>query len=101
MNLEDELRAALRRQEPPADFASRVISAAARTPAKPSPRAWTRWVAGMAAGIALTAGVAGYQRYEGERAKSQVMLALRITAAKLSKAQKKVLMLNAIHRSNS
>jgi hypothetical protein len=101
MNLEDELRAALRPREPSPDFAGRVIAAAERPRAKPASRAWTRWVAAMAAGIVMTAGTAGYRQYQGERAKSQVLLALRITAAKLSKAQKKVFMLNAVHRNNS
>ena len=101
MNLEEELRAALRPREPSPDFAGRVIAAAAHQSVRPARRAWTRWVAAIAAGVVLTAGAAGYRQYEGERAKSQVLLALRITAAKLGKAQKKVLMLNAMHRSNS
>jgi hypothetical protein len=47
----------------------------------------------------LTAGALEYRHYQGERAKSQVLLAVRIAAHKLNKAQKKVQMLT--HRSNS
>jgi hypothetical protein len=54
----------------------------------------------MAACLMLAVGAAGgYRYYEGQRAKAQVMLAMRIAAGKLNKAHKKVQMLN--HRSNS
>jgi len=40
-----------------------------------------------------------YRHYRGERAKAQVLLAVRIAGSKLNKAQRKVHML--AHRSNS
>jgi hypothetical protein len=108
MNFEDEIRAALRRQEPPAGFAERVLArtgAAGETPrATPIRRSvrppWIRWAAAMAACAVLSAGAWGYRYYQGERAKAQVILALRITANKLNKAQQRVRMLNG-HRNNS
>jgi hypothetical protein len=99
MNLEDELRAALRRTEPPAGFTERVLGRVAATPVRPAAKPWTKWVAALAASVILAAGAFEYRQYQGERAKSQVLLAVRIAAAKLNKAQKKVQMLN--HRSNS
>lgn len=94
MNLEDELRAALRRTEPPADFTARVLAA------RPAVKQWPRWVAALAASILLAVGTFEYRQYQGERAKSQVMLAVRIAASKLNKAQKRIQMMH-VHRSNS
>lgn len=101
-SLDDELRSALRRREPSPDFTERVLARVAAAPVRRAPRAsqpWVRWVAAMAATLMLAAGGLGYRHYEGERAKSQVLLAVRIAGSKLSKAQKKVQMLT--HRSNS
>jgi hypothetical protein len=53
----------------------------------------------MAAALLLTAGGLEYRNYQGERAKSQVLLAMRIAGGKLNKAQRKVQM--ATHRGNS
>jgi hypothetical protein len=53
----------------------------------------------MAAALLLAAGSLEYRHYRGERAKDQVLLAVRIAGSKLNKAQKKVHML--AHRSNS
>jgi hypothetical protein len=100
MNLEDEIRAALRRREPSPDFTARVLARVSAAPARPR-RPWVRWVAAMAASVLLAAGAAEYRHYRGEQAKSQVMLAVKIAAAKLNKVHKKVQMLNAVHRSNS
>ena len=104
MNLDDELRSALQRQEPPPDFAERVMARVAAAPARQAPRLWfrlpaTRWAMAMAATVLLAVGCLEYRRYEGERAKSQVLLAVRIAASKLNKAQRKVQMIS--HRSNS
>lgn len=88
MNLETELKAALRRQNPGPGFANRVAAAAA--PRKRTPIAV--WAAAMAA--MLVAGVAlhnEYQQRRAERATEQVMLALRITSEKLNVARAKVL----------
>jgi hypothetical protein len=104
MNLEDELRSALRRREPSPDFTARVLARVAAGSVSPAPRPGfsrpvTRFVAAMAAALLLAVGSLGYREYQGQRAKSQVLLALRITASKLNKAQKKVQMIT--HRSNS
>ena len=85
---EDDLRAALRREEPPADFASRVI---ART--RPAPRR-SAWVAAIAAYLLAGLGSFEYQQYEGRKAKRELLLALQITGSKLNVAQQKVLELN-------
>lgn len=103
MNLDDELRAALQRRDPSPDFTNRVLARVAAESARPASRTgsqkWTRWVAAMAASLLLAAGTLEVRHYRGERAKAQVLLALRITATKLNKAQKKVQMIS--HRSNS
>ena len=103
--LEDELRAALGRQEPSPDFTARVLARVSSAPARAgggyAARPWFRWVAALAASVLVAAGLAGYQRYQGERARSEVLLAVHIAGSKLNKAQKKVQMLHAAHRSNS
>ena len=81
MNLDEELKLALRRKEPPPGFRERVLAATKR------PRqTWHRPLA-AAALLALVIGgtTARYieQRREGERAKEQVLQALRITSQKL------------------
>lgn len=98
-SLDDELRSALRREEPSPDFADRVLARVAATPARRVSRPWVRWVAPLAAALVLAAGGLEYRQYQGERAKTQVLLALRIAGSKLNKAQKKVQM--STHRSNS
>ena len=108
--LENRLREALRREEPPEGFADRVLAAVAgrdvpldRKRAAPF-RAWfgaprLRWAAAFAGVVLVIAGGAEYrkqrlERLEGERAKEQVMLALRITGSKLRMIQAKVQELN-------
>ena len=101
MNFEDEIRAALQRREPSPDCTARVLARVSAAPARRGRRPWVRWVAAMAASVLLAAGAAEYRHYQGERAKSQVLLAVKIAAAKLNKVHKKVQMLNVVHRSNS
>jgi hypothetical protein len=102
--LEDELRSALRRQEPPAGFLERVM---ARLAAQPARRAgWAEavrsffrlprlgWVAvGIAACFLLVIGVLQYRRErhaQGEVAKEQLKQALHIASSKLNLARKRV-----------
>jgi uncharacterized protein HemX len=99
MNLEDELRSALRRQEPSPDFTERVLARVAAAPVRRASRPWVRWVAAIAAALLLAAGGFEYRQYQGERAKGQVLLAVRIAGGKLNKAHRKVQMLT--HRSIS
>jgi hypothetical protein len=97
--LEDELRNAMRQEEPPAGFAERVLARA--TEKKQS--AWIsifssrglRWA--VAGAMCLALAVAGIEhkraheeRARGEAAKEQLMLALRITGSKLQFVQTKV-----------
>lgn len=105
--LEDELKNALRRKEPPPDFAERLL---ARIPVSPSakPGGWQgllslfrppkrRWVtAGVIACLFVSIGIVQYRKYqevkvEGEVAKMQVMLALHIASTKLNLVQKAVI----------
>ncbi len=96
--LEDELRNALRREQPPAGFAERVLARAAQ----PRRTFWDflrlpafRWA--MAGALCLIFVIAGleYQqqrqeRLRGEAAKAQLMQALRITGSKLQFANRRV-----------
>jgi hypothetical protein len=78
---EDQLRQALRRREPPDGFARRVAgkAAASRRPAA------AKWLgAAIAASLLLLVGGMQYQRYRGERAKEQLMMAVEITAEKIT-----------------
>jgi len=97
--LEDELRNAMRREEPPEGFAERLL-------ARASARKQSLW-AGIFAARGLRWALAGAmclvlvvssieyrrakeERARGEAAKEQLMLALRITANKLQFAQERV-----------
>ena len=105
MNLEDELKSALRRQEPSPGFVERVVSSRAGAQARAVPdlersRGWLGccfprrtlyWAtACVLSCVLLAAAGAGYRRQrQGELAKQQVVLALRIASAKLSSVQRK------------
>jgi hypothetical protein len=84
--LEQELKNTLARQDPPPDFARRVIGAVGRRP--PSP-VWrhSRWLAAAAAVVIITGGAAAYREHQGLVAKEQVMLAFRIAAVKVNHIQ--------------
>jgi hypothetical protein len=117
--LEDELRNALKRREPPPGFSGRVMARVeqlaedrVRTAAKPAPRRapWvpSSWfgrqvsvsfgaVAALAAVVLLTIGVAVWQQHrivqerrEGEAARAQLIEALRLTSSKLNHVRTKV-----------
>ncbi|MGH9769305.1 MAG: anti-sigma factor [Blastocatellia bacterium] len=114
---DDELKQALCREEPSPDFTDRVMARIAELQKQEKPREKTDWLrklaeffqpprmkwamAGAMAVVLLIVGF-GVQRSrenerqrlaeiaEGERAKEQVLLAMRIASAKLNVAQKKV-----------
>ena len=112
MNYSDqELKGALRRCEPSGGFTERVLTRiAAEEAAQSAPQreSWlrfftqslVRWASVAALGSALIAGGIHYrnvqrERAEGEAAKQQLMLALRIAGSKLQLAKAKV---NEINR---
>jgi hypothetical protein len=85
--LEEELKRALERKMPSADFASRVKAAAA------APRrrrfAAPPWMAAAAVVLLMAGGSLEYREYRGRLAKERVLLALRITAGKLNYIQQR------------
>lgn len=103
--LEDDLKAALRREEPPADFADRVLARLNRPP-EPSwrerlsvlmrpPR--VQWVA-LSVIVSVLIPFAGVQYHkerqylaEGERAKQQLLFAVHVAGSRLHQAQRKVM----------
>jgi hypothetical protein len=117
-DLEKELKQALRREDAAHDFSERVMasvaaaSGAKRKPAQAENRWWWRlleffrpaqvkWALAGAALFFIALAAFGVHHYreqqraaaeiaEGERAKEQVMLALKIASAKLNIAQKKI-----------
>jgi hypothetical protein len=92
MSLEQDLRHALRRESPAPGFASRVLQRIERERAPKRPRWWRA----VAASLTLTALLGGWaahtihERREGEHAREQVLLALRIAGAKVRYAQQEV-----------
>lgn len=105
--LEDALKTALRREDAPEGFAANVLKRVAqRDPAAPQ-RSWfgvlfqvpVRWAAFAALSISLIIGGIYYrnlqrERTQGEAAKQQLMLALRIAGSKLQLAKEKVHQIN-------
>ena len=104
--LEDALRNALRREDAPQGFAMNVIARAeqqASTGRDVRRTSWlsifsqplVRWAAFATVSICLVIGGAHYrnlrrERVQGEAAKQQLMLALRIAGSKLQLAKSKV-----------
>ena len=90
MSLEDELKRAMRRVPAPEGFAERVMARVHEPRREPRPSWWRA----IAATLLLGAILGGWgvretvRRREGERAKEQVLLALRITGAQLARAQR-------------
>ena len=92
MNLEDELRAALRKEEPSLGFAERV-AARARAPRRTSPlNLRFAWAMALAAMLAILIGVtAEVRQKKAERAGREAVIALRIAAEKLNETRAKAL----------
>jgi len=109
-HLDDELRSALRREEPPQGFAERLMSRIAAAPVRPS--RWERllsalrlpglpklgWVA-AAVCLVLLGSALEYRRQqrvkaEGKAARAQVMLALRMASTKLNVALREAKLVN-------
>ena len=88
---DDDLRHALTRESPPDGFAERVLARSRQLHKGRRPGVDWLWPAVAAAVVAITAGSAVYERQarriEGERAKADVLLALRVTGEKLRSAR--------------
>ena len=100
MNLDDDLRRALKRQPPPAYLTDRVLARiargdAARQEKRNGGRHVTMPLRWLAAAAALTIGVTGAARYyayqqtlaEAARVNAQIRLALEITSEKIAMVQ--------------
>ena len=102
MNIENELRTALRRESPAPGFAQRVAARIEREDkrADATPQAWPSDRHGwrrVAAAITMTAVLGGSwaghaisERRRAERARSEVLLALHIASVKMRYAQQEV-----------
>ena len=102
MNLDDELKAALRREDPPLGFAQRVVARAQSSPApkkaisifQPVRIPRMMWAAAMAAMLVVGfVATSEYREMTRERAGREAMLALQITAEKLNMTRDKLLKL--------
>jgi hypothetical protein len=99
--MEERLKRALRREEPSGDFTARVLARVEQEkPRRPWWREWfaapgLRWATALVLCVLIGSGVI-YQheqarrRAEGEAAREQVMLALRIAGIKVKLAQDRV-----------
>jgi hypothetical protein len=96
MNLDDELRAALRREDPSPGFTQRVLAArvVAQAQSRPARKAAVRrlfWATAMAAMLVIGLwGLSEYRQKKAERAGREAVLALRIAAEKLNMARDKI-----------
>src|SRR5262245_37143099 len=93
--LKSGLKSVLKRREPPAGFAERVMS---RLPAAPKRRWSHSWMATAAAALISILGVGAYEyqrservRQQGERAKAELVFALELASEKLQHTRAKVL----------
>jgi hypothetical protein len=97
MPFEEELKKALSRQQPSADFTQRVLAQSASRE-KHSTWAWIRgftaWrIAAVAASLFVFIGIGIYREREqrGEAAKRQLLVAMQIAGQKLHGAQQRVM----------
>ena len=86
--LEEEIKRAVARQDPPPGFAERLRHRSADGPAVGASA--RRWLAIAASVLLVAAAGIGYRRHQGVEAKKQVMLAVRLTAGKLNRVQSRV-----------
>lgn len=92
MSIEHDLKRALRPESPAPGFADRVLQRIEREERRKRPVWWRA----AAASVMLTAVIGGWaaheyaERREGERAKEQVLVALRIAGSKVRYAQQEV-----------
>jgi hypothetical protein len=90
---EEELKQALQRQEPPADFTARVLARCTEERPKHVSGFWRMGLVAAAALLMLVGGTAYQQREheaKGLAAKRQLLLAVRIAGTKLQEVQQRV-----------
>lgn len=93
MNLDSDLKHALRRESPPAGFADRVM---ARIEQAEQPRRRPVWWRAAAASVTLAILLGGYgthrayEQRKGERAKDELLRAMSIASEKVKYAQDEV-----------
>jgi hypothetical protein len=106
---EEQLKQALARQEPSADFTSRVLAEAARRDRPEETIGWRAWfraswlqalwapawrLAPVMAAVLVMSGVVAYREHQrevqGQAAKRQLLQAMRIAGAKIHYTQLKV-----------
>ena len=99
MNIDHELRDALRRKQAPDDLADRVLARINQAPAPARPgSSWNTNARWLAAAAVLTLAVGGGARYYAEqqqaaetaRVKEEIRLALQITNDTLARVQSKL-----------
>lgn len=93
-DIEDQLKQALRREDPSPNFANRVIARAVPAPPARKPmRIWGPAVGAIAAMLVAGIGVEQYREHKAEQtreqAREQVELALQIAATKFNAVQSK------------
>jgi hypothetical protein len=99
MNLENDLKHALRRQSPAPGLADRVLARIH----EPEPRKRPVWWRAAAASVTLAAILGGYtthkviERRRGLEAKEQVLKAMRIASEKVAYAQQEVRTIGTNH----
>lgn len=97
MNLENDLREALRRESAPADFAAKVLARTVISPIRVMPW-WRRPVvlalaAGLVLGALIPTTIFEYHQHEERRAlaaRNQLMAALAITRTSLKRAKARI-----------
>ena len=90
MSFESNLRDALRRKEAPPDLTANVMAALGAPASHRPARRRLAGILSLAAVLTLIVSTTFHyveQRREGERAKTQLMLALRLTSKKLQETQ--------------
>jgi hypothetical protein len=85
--LEQELKQALARQEPDPGFDDRVRRRQLRVMPRVMPRSMQRWAAIAAMLVVGVAAGEGYRWHQGQVAKEQVMMAMRIAGDRLNRVQ--------------
>lgn len=90
---EGELRDGLRLRQPSEGFTDRLMMRLPKQKTRRRVIAWPQWKMAVAASVIAAAAVSGYAHHrqvEGERAREQVLLALRITHSTLDAVQQKI-----------